>query len=178
MYVCESWTIKKADAQRIDVLEKTLESPLDCEEIKPVHPKGNQSWMFIGRTDAEAETPNTLATWCKELTPWKRCWCWERLKAGGKGDNRGWDDWMASPTWWTSVWISFRNWWWTGNPGVLQSMGSQRAGRDWETELNWRNISFLPSPSQWLKCVHTGLLMVRLIIGTILLFHWWNPRHR
>ena len=64
---------------------------------------------------------NTLATWCKELTHWKRSWCWERLQTGGEGDNRGWDDWMASPTWWTC--------------GMLQSMGSQRAGHDWATEL-------------------------------------------
>jgi len=72
------------------VLEKTLESPLDCKEIKPVHPKGNQSWIFSGRTDAEAEAP-ILATQCEELTHWKRPWCWERMKAGVEGDNRGWD---------------------------------------------------------------------------------------
>ena len=77
------------------VLEKTLESPLDCKEIQPVHPKGDQSGIFIGGTDAEAET-NTLATWCKELTHLKRPWCWERLKAGGERDDRGWDGWMAS----------------------------------------------------------------------------------
>ena len=70
---CESWTVKKAEHRRIDdfeivVLEKTLESPLDCEEIQPVNPKGNQSWIFIGKTDADAETPSILATWCKELT--------------------------------------------------------------------------------------------------------------
>ena len=103
LYECESWTIKKAEHQRTDafwtvVLEKSLESPLDNKEIQLVHPKGNQSWMFIGRTDAEAETPNTLATWCEELTHWKRPWCRERLKVGGKGDDRGWDGWMASPT--------------------------------------------------------------------------------
>ena len=69
------------------VLEKTLESPLDCKEIQPVHAKGHQSWIFIGRTDAEAETPNTWATWCEELTHWKRPWCWERLKARGEGDR-------------------------------------------------------------------------------------------
>ena len=80
---------------------------------------------------------NTLATWCRELTPWKRPWCWERLKAGGEGDNRGWDGWMASPTLWTWVWVSSGNWWWTGKPGVLQSMGSQRVGHDWTTQLNW-----------------------------------------
>ena len=79
------------------VLERTLESPLDCKEIQPVHPKGNQSWIFIGRTDAEAET---LATWCKELTHLKRPWCWERLKVDGEGDDRGWDGWMASLTRW------------------------------------------------------------------------------
>ena len=66
----------------------------------------------------------SLATWCEELTHWKRPWCWERLRAGGEGDNRGWDGWMASPTQRTWVWASSRSWWWTGRPGVLQSMGS------------------------------------------------------
>ena len=78
---------------------------------------------------------NTLATWCKELTHWKRPWCWERLKAGGEGNNRGWDGWMASPTQWTWVWASFGSWWWTGKPGMRQSMGLQRVGHDWVTEL-------------------------------------------
>ena len=78
---------------------------------------------------------NTLATWCKELTHWKRPWCWERLKAGGEGDDRGWDGWMASPTQWTWVWVNSGSWWWIGRPGVLQSMGSQRVGHDWETKL-------------------------------------------
>ena len=80
---------------------------------------------------------NTLATWCKELTHLKRPWCWERLKAGGEGDDRGWDGWMAPPTQWTWVWINSRNWWWTGRPGVLQSMESQRVVQDWVTEVNW-----------------------------------------
>jgi len=80
---------------------------------------------------------NTLATWCEELTHLKRLWCWERLKAGGEGDNRGWDGWMASPTQWTWVWINSRNWWWTRRPGVLQSMESQRVRHNWATELNW-----------------------------------------
>ena len=92
------------------VLEKTLKSPLDCKEIQPVNPKGNQSWIFIGRTDADF----------KELTHWKRPWCWERLKAGGEGDKRGQDGWMASWTQWTWVWASSGRWWRTGNPGVLQ----------------------------------------------------------
>ena len=80
---------------------------------------------------------HTLATWCKELTHWKRPWCWERLKAGGEGDDRGWDGWMTSPTQWTWVWASSRSWWWTGKPGMLQSVGSQRVRHDWVTELNW-----------------------------------------
>ena len=83
---------------------------------------------------------NTLATWCKELTHWKRPWCWERLKAGGEGDNRGWDGWMASPTQWTWVWVNPKSWWWTGRPGVLCFMGSQRVGHDGATELNWTEL--------------------------------------
>ena len=79
---------------------------------------------------------NTLATWCEELTHWKRPWCWERLKVG-EGDGRGWDGWMASLTRWMWVWASFGSCWWTGRPGVLQSVGSQRVGRNWATELNW-----------------------------------------
>ena len=116
------------------VLETTLESPLDCKEIKPVNPKGNQSWIFIGRTDAEAETP-IIYHLIRKPTHWKRPWCWERLKAGGERDNRGWwDGWMASPTQWTWVWASSGRWWRTGKPGVLQSMGLQRVGYDWATE--------------------------------------------
>ena len=119
------------------VLEKILESPWDCKDIQPANPKGNQSWIFISRTDAEAETPILLTTWCKELTQLKKPWCWERLKAGGEGDDRGWDGWMASLTQWTWIWASSRSWWWTGKPRVLQSMGSQRFGHDWVTKLNW-----------------------------------------
>ena len=117
-----------------------LESPLDCKKIQPVHPKGNQSWIFLGRTDVEAETPITLATWCKELTHLKRPWCWERLKTEGEGDDRGWDGGMASPTRWTWIWASAGSWWWTGKPGLLQYMGS-RVGHDWATELNWSDFS-------------------------------------
>ena len=118
------------------MLEKTLKSPLDCKEIQPVHPKGGQSWVFIGKTDVKAETP-TLATWCEEMTHLKRPWCWERLRAGGEGDDRGWDGWMASLTQWTWVWVNSGSWWWTGRPGMLQFTGSQRVGHNWVTELNW-----------------------------------------
>ena len=131
----ESWVLKNW-CFWIVVLEKTLESPLDCKEIQPVNSKGDQSWIFIGRTDGEAETV-TFATWGKELTHWKRPWFWERLKAGGGGDDRGWDGWMASLTQWTWVWVNSGSWWWTGRPGVLLFMGLQRVRHDWETELNW-----------------------------------------
>ena len=132
----ESWVLKNWCFWTV-VLEKTLESPLDYKEIQPINPKGNQSWIFIGRTDAKAEAPITLASWCKELTHWKRPWCWERLKAGGEGDDRGWDGWMASLLRWTWVWVSSRSWRWTGKPGVLPSMGSQRVRHNWVTELTY-----------------------------------------
>ena len=92
----ESWVQKNWCFWTV-VLEKTLESPLDCKEIQPVHPKGDQSWVFIGRTDVEAETP---ILWPPDVKSWLiwRPWCWEGLRAGGEGDDRGWDGWMASLT--------------------------------------------------------------------------------
>ena len=140
MYGCESWTIKKAECRRIDAFELwcwwRLESPLDCKEIQPVHPKGNQSWNVHWKGWCWSWNSNTLATWCEVLTHWKRPWCWERLKAGGERNDRGWDGCMASPTQWTWVWVSSKSWWWTtGRPGVLQFMGWQRVGHDWATEL-------------------------------------------
>ena len=86
---------------------------------------------------------NNLATSCEELTHWKRPWCWEGLGSRGEGYNRGWDGWMASPTQWAWVCVNSGSWWWTGRPGVLWFMGSQRVGNDWETELNWRYPYFL-----------------------------------
>ena len=91
---------------------------------------------------------NTLATSCEELTHWKRPWCWEGLGAGGEGDDRGWDGWTTSLTWWTWVWVNSGSWWWTGRPGVLQFMGSQRVEHDWVTELNW-----LRDKGEWRKRV-------------------------
>ena len=131
----ESWVPKNWCFWTV-VLEKALESPLDCKGIQPLQPKGNQSWIFNNCKDwCWSWNSNTLATWCKELTHWKRPWCWERLKAGGEGDNRGWDGWMASPTQWVWVWVNCASWWWTGRPGVLQSMGLQKVGDNWATEL-------------------------------------------
>ena len=116
--------------------EKTLETPLDCKEIQTVHPKGDQSWVFIGRA-CWSWNSNTSTTWCKVLTHLKRPWCWERLRAGGEGVDRGWDGWMASLTQWTWVWVGSGSWYWPWRPGVQQLMGSQRIGRDWTTELSW-----------------------------------------
>ena len=124
MYGCESWTIKKSWAPKnwcfwTVVLEKTLESRLDCKEIQ---------WSW---------SSNNLATCCEELTHWKRPRCWERLRAGREGADRGWDGWMESPTQWTWVWVDSGSWWWIGRPGMLRFTGSQRVRHDWETELNW-----------------------------------------
>ena len=134
MYGYKSWTITKAECWRIDAFElwcwrRLFESPLDCKEIQPVHPKGHQSWIVIGRTEAEA--PILWPPDAKNWFPWKRPWCWERLKARGERDYRGWDGWMASPSQWT--WANSRRWWRIGKLGVLQFMGSQRVGHNWET---------------------------------------------
>ena len=136
LYHKESWALKNWCFWTV-VLEKTLASPLDWKKIQPVHPKGNQSWISIGRTDAEAETPILLPPDAKSWLIWKdpdagKDWRWEE-----KGTT-GLDGWMSSPTQWTWVWVNSRCWWWTGRPGVLQSTGSQRARHDWATELNWR----------------------------------------
>ena len=122
----ESWALKDWCFWTM-VLAKTLESPLDCKEIQPVHPEGNQSWIFIGRTDAEAET---LILWPPD---WKRPWFWGKLKVGREGNDRA--GWMVSPMWWTWVWVGSRSWWWTGKPGMLQSIGI--AESDTSEWLNW-----------------------------------------
>ena len=128
------------------VLEKTFKSPLDCKEIQPVNPKGNQPWIFIGRT---CQSSNTLATWWEELTHWKRPWCWERLMAEGEGDDRGWDGYVASLTQWTWVWVNSGSWWWTERPGMLQSMGLQGVGHDCRTELNWTELRSFQYLHKW-----------------------------
>ena len=121
------------------MLKKTLESPLDCKDtdckdIQPVHPKGHQSKIFIGRTDAEAEM---AILWPPDVKNWLT---WKDPDAGKdwrQEDDRGWDGWMASPTLWTRVWVSSGSCWWTGKPGMLQPMGSERVRHNWVTELNW-----------------------------------------
>ena len=127
MYGCESWTIKKAEGQRIDVFELWFgEGSWESlgQRGDPTSPSSRKSILNIHWKDwCWSWNSNTLATWCKELTQWKRLWCWERLKVGGEGDDRGWDGWMASPTQWTWVWVTSRSWRWTGRPGLLQSHG-------------------------------------------------------
>ena len=132
-----------------EVLEKTLESPLASSEIQPVHPKGDQSWMFIGRTDAEAETPILWPPVAKNWLSGKDPDAGKRLKAEGEGDNTGWGGWMASPTQWTWVRVNSGSWWWTGRPSVVQSMGSQGVGHDWETEMNWTELLVLNSAKNY-----------------------------
>ena len=129
------------------VLEKTLESPLDCKEIQPVHPERDPSWVFIRRTDAEAETP---IFWPPHVKSWLigkdpdagRDW-----GQGGEGDDNGWDGCMESPAQCIWVWVNSRSWWWTGKPGMLRFMGLQRVGHDWATELNWTEFALIHGPN-------------------------------
>ena len=141
MYALESWTVKKAECWRIDAFElwcwrRLLRVPWTARRsnqptLKEISPEYPLEGLMLKLK---------LQYFCqfgKELTYWKRPWCWERLKAGGKGDNRGWDGCMASPTLWTWVWVNSGNWWWTGKHVMLQSMGSQKVGHNLVTELNW-----------------------------------------
>ena len=135
--------IKKAEHQRIDAFE------LWCwrRRLRVLWTARRSNQSILKEISSECSLEglmlklklHTLATWCEELTQLKRSWCWERLKAGEEVDDRGWDGWMASPTQWTWVWVNSGSWWWTGRPSVLQSMGSQRIGLNWATELNWWN---------------------------------------
>ena len=138
MYGCESWTTKKAEHWSTDPFElwcrrRLLRVPWTARRsnqsiLKEISPGYSLEGLML------RSNSNTLATWWEKLIHWKRSWCWERLKAGKEGDDRGWDGWMASLTQWTWVWASSGRWWRTGKPGMLQSMGSQRAGYDWATE--------------------------------------------
>ena len=141
MYGCESWTVKKAECQRIDAIElwcwrRFLRVPWTARRSN--HSILKKSVLDVLWKDwCWSWNSNTLATSCEALTYWKRLCSWEGLGEGGEGNDRGWDGWMASPTQWTWVWVNSGSWWWTGRPGVLQFMGLQRVGHDWATELNW-----------------------------------------
>ena len=151
----EDWALKNWCCWTV-VLEKTLENPLDCKEIQPVHSEGDQPWNFFGRNDAKAETP---VLWPPHVKSWligKRLWCWEGLGARGEGDDRGWEGWMASLTGWTWVWVNSGSRWWTGRPGMLRFMGSQRVGHDWATDLIWSDQGqFSGSLGSWSQCSHS-----------------------
>ena len=135
----ESWVLRNWCFWPV-VLEKTLESPWTArrsnqsilKEISPEYSLERLIWSW---------NSNTLATWCEEMTHLKRSWCWEKLRAGREGENRGWDGWMASLTQWTWVWVNSRSWWWTGRPVMLQSMGLQ--SRTWLS--NWTEDQFIIS---------------------------------
>ena len=145
MYGCESWTTKKAEHWRIDAFElwcwrRLLRVPWTARRsnqsiLKEISPGCSLEGLMLKLNS------NTLAIWCKEMTHLKRPWCWERLRA--EGDDRGWGGWMASPTQWTWVWVDSGSWWWTGRPGVLQFIASQRVGHDWVTELNFHGRASL-----------------------------------
>ena len=145
MYGCESWTVKEAERQRIDAFElwcwrRLLRVPWTARRsnqpiLKEISPGCSLEGMML---KLKLQYFGHLMRWVDSL---EKLWCWEGLGAGGKGDDRGWDGWMASPTRWMWVWVNSGSWWWTGRPGVLQFMGSQRVGHDWTTELNWNYIS-------------------------------------
>ena len=169
MYGYESWTIKKAERRRIDAFEcgmgETLESPLDCKEIQPVHPKGNESWIFIGRTDAEAETPILWPPDAKNWLIWKdpdagKDWRWEE-KGTAEDEMVG----RHPPTQWTWVWVNSGSWWQTRRPGMLQSIRSQRVRHDWVTERDWTK----PNTSRRLySCFISKVCIISILILKIL----------
>ena len=145
MYRCESWTTKKAERWRIGAFElwcwrRLLRVPWTARRCNQSILKEISLGVYW-KDWCWSWNSNSLDTWCEELTHLKRPRCWERLREGGDGDDRGWDGWMVSPTQWTWVWVNSGSWWWTGRPGVLRFMGSQRVRHDWATELNWTETS-------------------------------------
>ena len=145
MYGYESWTIKKLSAKELILLNCGVgEGSWESLGLQgdPTSPFWRRSALgFLWREWFWSWNSSTLATSCEELTHWKRLWCWEGFGAGGEGEDRGWDGWMASLTRWMWVWVNYGSWWWTGKPGLLWCMGSQRVRHDWATELNWSEFS-------------------------------------
>ena len=153
MYGCESWTVKKAKHQKIDALElwfwrRLLRVPWTVRRsnqsiLKEISPGCSLEGLMLKLK------LHYFGHLMRRVDYWKRPWCWEGLGAGGKGDNRGWDGWMASPTRWAWVWMNSGSWWWTGRPGVLQFMGSQRVGHDWAIDLNWTELNRISICLHW-----------------------------
>ena len=144
MYICESWTVKKGSIEELmlsncGVGEDSWES-LGRQWDKTSQSERKSALSIFWKDWCWSWSSNTL--WCKELTHWKRPWCWERLRAGEGGD-REWDGWMASLTHWIWIWANSRSWWWTGRPGVLQSLGSKSVRHDWVTELSWADLHLI-----------------------------------
>ena len=148
MYECESWTVKKAERRRIDAFElwfwrRLLRVPWTARRssqsiLKEISPGISLEGMML---KLKLQYFGYLMWRVDSL---ERLWCWEGLGAGGEGDDRGWDGWMASLTWCMWVWVNSGSWWWTGRPGMLWFMGSQRVRHDWATELNWTESSLKP----------------------------------
>jgi len=153
MYGCERWTIKKAEHRRIDAFElwcwrKLLRVPGTARSFNHSLLKEISSEYSLGALMLKLKL-QYLGHLIQRTDSFKRPWCWERLKSGGTGDDRGWDGWMASLTGRTWVWVGSGSWWWTGRPGVLQSMGSQIIGHDWAAELNWTVWEDAPLWAHW-----------------------------
>ena len=147
MYECESWTVKKAERQRIDAFELWCWRRLF--RVPWTATRSSQSILKEIRLMLKLNS-NTLATSCEELTHWKRPWCWEGLGAGGEGDDRGWDGWMASSTRWTWVWVNSGSWWWTGRPGGVAKSWTWLI--DWtELKAQTQRLSILLNSFAWLS---------------------------
>ena len=131
------WTVVLEKIVFLIVLRKF--KSLELKEIRPIHPKEISPEYSLEGIMLKLKL-QYFGHLMWRVTHLKRLWCWERLKAGGERDDRGWDGWMASPTQWTWVWINSRSCWWTRSLGVLQSMGLQRVGHDWVTELKWTDL--------------------------------------
>ena len=175
LYGCKSWTIKKAECQRTDAFElwcwrRLLSVPWTARSNQSILKEISSEYSLEGlMLKLKLQYFGHL---CEELTHLKRPWRWERLKVGGEGDVRGWDGWMTLPTRWTWVWVNAGSWWWTGRPGMLQSMGLQTVGHDWVTELNWTECK--PSTCHTsLTCPNFLYCLALAVFWLALSFYFW-----
>ena len=164
----ESWALKNWCFWTV-VLEKTLESPLDCKEIQQVHPKEDQSWVSLEGLILKLKL-QYFGYLMQRAVLFEKTLMLGKVEGRSRRDDRGWDCWMTSPTWWTWVWVDSGSWWWTGRSGMLQSIWSQRVGQHWATELNWiityDNI-FMKPCAIFKKCIFT-----------ICMAFWWVLCHK